>query len=166
MRLAHGPWALVVRLLVKVVSVREEGSFSPMANNFKDVLNGLRQEILRQGGDFECSSNVNHPNPEAAHAEALHHGSQVLLQRLRFEKGLELRQEDLQVSHRAVLHWRQASDRRYHAYQWRPSAIGTLPAAPTYVGYVYWLPQVPTSGGGLGLNDARLDLMRQMVRRR
>ena len=137
-----------------------------MANNFKDVLNGLRQEFLRQGGDFECSSKVNHPTPEAAHGEALHHASGALLQRLRLEKGLELRQEDLQVGHRAVLHWRQASDRRHHSYQWRPSTIGTLPAAPTYVGYVYWLPKVPSHGFGLGIQDPRLDQMRQMVRRR
>jgi hypothetical protein len=139
-----------------------------MANNFKDVLNGLRQEFLRQGGDFECSTQVNHPTAEAAHAEALQHGSGALLQRLRLEKGLELRQEDLQVGHRAVLHWRQTSDRRLHTYQWRPSTIGTLPAAPTYVGYVFWLPQVSTHGGDgpLGTNDARLDQMRQMVRRR
>jgi hypothetical protein len=91
-----------------------------------------------------------------------------LLQRLRLQKGLELSQEDLQVDHRAVLQWRQVSDHRLHAYQWNHRAIGTLPAAPTYVGFVYWLPKVPASGGdgGLGSGDARLDLMRQLLRSR
>jgi hypothetical protein len=81
---------------------------------------------------------------------------------------LELRPEDLQVDHRAVLHWRQVSDDSRHAYQWNHRSIGTLPAAPTYVGFVYWLPKVPASGGDrdLGSSDARLDLMRQLLRSR
>jgi len=140
-----------------------------MANNFKDVLNGLRQEFLRQGGDFECSTQVNHPTAEAAHAEALQHGSGALLQRLRLEKGLELRQQDLRVAHRAVIHWRKVSDHRKQAYQWRQTSIGKLPATPTFLGYVYWLPKLPTSdgdGGGLGNNETQLNLMRQLVRRR
>ena len=139
-----------------------------MANNLNDVLNGLRQEFLRQKGDFECSQNVMHTNPEAAQADALNNAASALLQRLRLEKGLQLREADLQVGHRAVLHWRQVSDHRRHAYQWRHTAIGTLPAAPTFVGYVYWLPKVSSSGGegDMVIRDARQDLMRQMVHRR
>jgi hypothetical protein len=47
-------------------------------------------------------------------------------------------------------------------------SIGTLPEAPTFVGFVYWLPKVPASGGDrdLGSSDARLDLMRQLLRSR
>jgi hypothetical protein len=36
------------------------------------------------------------------------------------------------------------------------------------VGFVYWLPKVPASGGDrdLGSSDARLDLMRQLLHNR
>jgi len=138
------------------------------ANNLTEVLNGLRQEFRRQGGDFESTQNVMHNNAEAAHGDALHQASAPLLQRLKLEKGLELHQDDLQVDHRAVIHWRHVSDHRNQAYQWRQSSIGTLPAAPTFVGYMYWLPKLPASDGvgGGGINEAQLDLMRQMLRRR
>jgi hypothetical protein len=139
-----------------------------MVNNLSEIINGLRQEFLRQGGDFECCRNFRHTLPEAAHQDARIHASTTLLQRLRLEKGLELRQQDLQVDHRAVLHWRQATDHRRQAYQWNHQPIGTLPEASTYVGFVYWLPKVPASGddGGQGSSDARLDLMRQLLRSR
>ncbi len=136
-----------------------------MINNLAEITNGLRQEFLRQGGDFECCRNFRHTLPEAAHEDARNEASATLLQRLRLKKGLDLRREDLHVDHRAVLHWRQVSDHRRHAYRWNHRPIGTLPAAPTYVGFVYWLPKVPASGGdgGLGSSDARLDLMRQLL---
>jgi len=139
-----------------------------MANNLSEIFNGLRQEFLLKGGDFECCLNFRHTLPEAAHEDARKQASGILLRRLRLEKGLELRPEDLQVDHRAVLHWRQVSDDSRHAYQWNHRSIGTLPAAPTYVGFVYWLPKVPASGGDrdLGSSDARLDLMRQLLRSR
>ena len=140
---------------------------NPQASNFDAVLNGLHQEFLRLGGDFECSRNVNHINAEAAHRDALLHASGVLLQRLRLERGLELRQKNLRVGHRALLHWRQASDPRDQGYLWHQTRIGTLPAVPTYVGYVYWLPELPPSNGGgeLGTIDVRFNLMGQMVHR-
>ena len=141
----------------------------PHSSNLSEVLNALRQEFLRQGGDFESTSNVLHNNAEAAHRDALLHASAPLLQRLKLEKGLELRQQDLRVAHRAVIHWRKVSDHRKQAYQWRQTSIGTLPATPTFLGYVYWLPKLPTSdgdGGGLGNNETQLNLMRQLVRRR
>jgi len=141
----------------------------PQSNNLSEVLNGLRQEFLRQGGDFESTRNVLHNSPEAAHGDALLHGSAPLLQRLKLEKGVEVRQQDLRVAHRAVIHWRKFSDHRKQAYQWRQTSIGTLPATPTFLGYVYWLPKLPTSdgdGGGLGNNETQLNLMRQLVRRR
>ena len=139
-----------------------------MVNNLNEIMNGLRQDFLRKGGDFECCRNFRHTLPEAADEDARTQASGILLRRLRLEKGLELRPEDLQVDHRAVLHWRQVSDDSRHAYQWSHSSIGTLPAAPTYVGFVYWLPKVPASGGDrdLGSSDARLDLMRQLLHSR
>lgn len=146
-----------------------------MVNNFNEIIDGLRQEFLRQGGDFECCRNFNHTLPEAAHEEARKEASGALLQRLRLEKGLQLSPEDLQVDHRAVLHWRQVSDQRHQVYLWNHRPIGTLPEAPTYVGFVYWLPKVPASSndgvlgssdGGLGGSDARLDLMRQLLHSR
>ena len=139
-----------------------------MINNFDDILNGLRQEFLRQGGDFECCRNFMHTLPEAAQEDARKQATGALLQRLRLQKGLELRPEELQVDHRAVLHWRQASDPRTNVYQWEHRYIGTLPEAPTYVGFVYWLPKVPASGGDgdPGSSDARLDMMRQLLRSR
>jgi hypothetical protein len=128
----------------------------------------LRKDFLLKGGDFECCRNFRHTLPEAAHEDARNQASGTLLRRLRLEKQLELRPEDLQVDHRAVLHWRQVSDDSRHAYQWNHRSIGTLPAAPTYVGFVYWLPKVPASGGDrdLGSSDARLDLMRQLLHNR
>ena len=139
-----------------------------MVNNLNEIMNGLRQDFLRKGGDFECCRNFRHTLPEAAHEDARNQASGTLLRRLRLEKQLELRPEDLQVDHRAVLHWRQVSDDSRHAYQWNHRSIGTLPAAPTYVGFVYWLPKVPASGGDrdLGSSDARLDLMRQLLHNR
>jgi hypothetical protein len=139
-----------------------------MVNNLDEILNGLRQQFLRHGGDFECCRNFSHTLPEAAREDARNQATGTLLRRLRLEKGLELRPEDLQVDHRAVLHWRQASDHSRHVYQWDRRPIGTLPEAPTYVGFVYWQPKVPASGGdgGLGSSDARLDLMRQLLRSR
>ena len=139
-----------------------------MVNNLNEIMNALRQEIQLKGGDFECCRNFRHTLPEAAHEDARNQASGTLLRRLRLEKGLELRPEDLQVDHRAVLHWRQVSDDSRHAYPWNHRSIGTLPAAPTYVGFVYWLPKVPASGGDrdLGSSDARLDLMRQLLRSR
>ena len=139
-----------------------------MVNNLDEIINGLRQEFLHQGGDFECCRNFRHTLAAAAHQDARNHASATLLQRLRLEKGLELRPEDLQVDHRAVLHWRQASDKSRHVYQWNHRPIGTLPEDSTFVGFVYWLPKVPASGGdgGQGSNDARLDLMRQLLRSR
>ena len=139
----------------------------PQSNNLSEVLNGLRQEFLSQGGDFESTRNVLHNSAEAAHGDALLHASAPLLQRLRLEKGLELRQQDLRVAHRAVIHLRGVSDHRKQAYQWRQTSIGTLPATPTFLGYVYWLPKLPTSDGdGMGNNETQLNLMRQMVRHR
>ncbi|MFO0139759.1 MAG: hypothetical protein ACK535_17430 [Cyanobacteriota bacterium] len=139
-----------------------------MVNNFNEIFNGLRQEFLRKGGDFECCRNFRHALPEAARQDARNQASAALLQRLRLEKGLELRPEDLLVDHRAVLHWRQVSDDRLHAYPWNHRSFGTLPAAPTFVGFVYWLPKVPASGrdGDQGSSDARLDLMRQLLHSR
>ena len=139
-----------------------------MVNNLNEIFNGLRQEFLRKGGDFECCRNFRHTLPEAAHEDARNQASGTLLRRLRLERGLELRPQDLQVDHRAVLHWRQVSDDSRHAYPWNHRSIGTLPAAPTYVGFVYWLPKVPASGGDrdLGSSDARLDLMRQLLHSR
>jgi hypothetical protein len=139
-----------------------------MVNNFDEIIKGLRQEFLHLGGDFECCRNFRHTLPEAAHEDARNEASATLLQRLRLEKGLVLSQEDLHVDHRAVLHWRQVSDHRRHAYPWNHHSTGTLPATPTYVGFVYWLPKVPASGGDrdLGGSDARLALMRQLLHRR
>jgi len=139
-----------------------------MVNNLDEIINGLRREFLSQGGDFECCRNFSHTLPEAAREDARNQATGALLQRLRQQKGLVLRPEDLQVDHRAVLHWRQVSDCRHHAYQWNQRSIGTLPEAPTYVGFVYWLPKVPASGGdGVpGSSDARLDLMRKLLRSR
>ncbi len=110
-----------------------------MVNNLDEIMNGLRQEFLRKGGDFECCRNFRHTLPEAARQDARKQASAALLQRLKLEKGLELRPEELQVDHRAVLHWRQVSDHSRHAYQWNHRSIGTLPAAPTFVGFVFGL---------------------------
>ena len=139
-----------------------------MVSNLDEIMNGLRQEFLRKGGDFECCRNFRHTFPQAARQDARNQASAALLRRLRLEKGLELRPEDLQVDHRAVLHWRQVSDDSRHAYQWNHRSFGTLPAPPTFVGFVYWLPEVPASGGDgdLGSSDARMDLMRQLLRSR
>jgi len=141
---------------------------TPMVNNLDEIMNGLRQEFLRKGGDFECCRNFRHTLPETARQDARKQASVALLQRLKLEKGLELSPEDLQVDHRAVLHWRQVSDHSRHAYQWNHRSIGTLPEAPTFVGFVYWLPKVPASDGDrdLGSSDARLDLMRQLLHSR
>ncbi len=139
-----------------------------MVNNLDEIIKALRQEFLPQGGDFECCRNYSHTLPEAAFDDARKEASAVLLQRLRLQKGLVLSQEDLKVDCRAVMQWRAASDCRRHAYQRNQSSTGRLPAAPTYVGFVYWLPKLPASGGegGPSSSDARLDLMRQLLHSR
>ena len=139
-----------------------------MVNNLAEIITSLRQEFLPQGGDFECCHNYSHTLPEAAREDARNQATGALLQRLRQQKGLVLSQEDLQVDCRAVMQWRELSDGRRHVYQWNHSSTGRLPAAPTYVGFVYWLPKLPASGGegGPSSSDARLDLMRQLLHSR
>lgn len=126
-----------------------------MANNLEQVILGLQKDICKQGGDFEVCRDFMHTDPQTARAEAMQQAASVLLERLRLQKGLHLQKDDLQVGVRAIVHLRQLSDSRRNAYQWRHSSIGNLPAAPTYLGYVFWLPKVapnPGAGrsGGLG----------------
>jgi hypothetical protein len=116
-----------------------------MSNNLEQIILALRQEIWRQGGDFEICRDCIHTNPEAARAVAMQQVASVLLERLRRQKQITVNKEDLQTGVRAVIHLRQASDSRRSAYQWRQSSVGTLPATSSYVGYVYWLPKVPAS---------------------